>query len=783
MESEFTRPRTIDIVFAAVVGVWATGATWVITLVAWFIEQYLWIQGLAMPAWGWPLIVWINAIAAGAPSLLLALLARSAVVRVIARTWTLAALCLGVMGSARAVPVMQNEIYLAVLTVAATVLATVAWLGGRHRHAGGPRRGSLGPDYIWWYAAAAGAMALVPWLWAGALGGAVETGLAIAAAGAVGVLLAALVVPEFAGGDPGSLFRGSVIGRLLSGLSVGVAFLLVGAGTGGSSLQLAAMLILPPLGFVAVALLPVRPAVAVLTSLAALGPLAFVEPDQTSLLLGLRDVGYWAAIAAVIAGGTGLVLGVIALWAPRHPPRTVRNRPWSRIAAPIAAGVAVATAAVVYPVAGHPGFFGERLFVVMKQQADLSGLAGIGNLVQRRTAVYRRLVDTANRTQASLRAKLRASGYSFTPYYLVNGIEVDAGPVARRWLSRRSDVDRVLYSPQIRPIPGQPPIERGHLPAPRGPQWNITMIHADQVSDQGDTGQGILIGSSDTGVDGTHPALAGSFRGGSDSWFDPAHHSRVPVDYNGHGTHTLGSALGSGGIGVAPGAKWIACVNLPRNLGNPADYLNCLQFMLAPFRYGGDPFTDGRPADAADIATNSWSCPYLEGCDQRSLKPAVDALTAAGIFVVAAAGNEGPRCRSVDDPPAIYPDTFTVGAVDQTGTVATFSSRGPVTPRDKPDVVAPGVDVVSALPGGTYGALDGTSMAAPHVAGVVALIWSEHPELRGNIVATADLLRTTAVPAVAGTDQLGISGTCGPIDQTGSGLVDANAAVFSQPLR
>ena len=174
-----------------------------------------------------------------------------------------------------------------------------------------------------------------------------------------------------------------------------------------------------------------------------------------------------------------------------------------------------------------------------------------------------------------------------------------------------------------------------------------------------------MIGSSDSGVDGTHPALVGNFRGGDDSWYDPAHHSRTPVDYNGHGTHTLGTAVGTGGIGVAPGATWVGCVNLARNLGNPPDYLNCMQFMLAPFRFGGDPFTDGRPQDAVDIATNSWGCPTLEGCDLR---------------VAATGGGRADRRRDLlrrrgrqrgsallarsTMPPAIYPNTFTVGAVD-----------------------------------------------------------------------------------------------------------------------
>ncbi|MGW8318394.1 MAG: S8 family serine peptidase [Candidatus Promineifilaceae bacterium] len=130
---------------------------------------------------------------------------------------------------------------------------------------------------------------------------------------------------------------------------------------------------------------------------------------------------------------------------------------------------------------------------------------------------------------------------------------------------------------------------------------------------------------------------------------------------------------------TAPGAEWIGCINLHRNLGNPAFYLDCLQFMLAPFPTGGDPFTDGDPTQSAQILNNSWGCTDLEGCDPELLGPAARALRAAGIFVVASAGNEGPRCASVQDPLAIYDDVLSVGAVDTSGALSSFSSRGAVT--------------------------------------------------------------------------------------------------------
>jgi subtilisin family serine protease len=281
-------------------------------------------------------------------------------------------------------------------------------------------------------------------------------------------------------------------------------------------------------------------------------------------------------------------------------------------------------------------------------------------------------------------------------------------------------------------------------------------------------------------VDGTHPALRDGFRGGDDSWFDPWNATISPVDHGGHGTHTIGSALGRGGIGVAPAAQWIGCVNLDRNLGRPSHYLDCLQFMLAPFPHGGDPWRDGRPERAPHVLTNSWGCPWLEGCDTKTFDPALAALRAAGIFVVAAAGNSGVGgCSTVTDPPATSANALTVGAVDRNRRVTDFSSRGP-TPAGlgKPDVVAPGARVLSAFPGGTYEIADGTSMATPHVAGVVALMWSAQPRLIGDLETTAQILRQTATRVAPAAPSGPVSQCAGSAaNVNGAGIVDAFAAV------
>ncbi|MFC7707723.1 S8 family serine peptidase [Micromonospora lupini] len=667
--------------------------------------------------------------------------------------------------------------------------------GGRPESVGG-RRGSRRPGPVPLLAVAAGLALLLPWAWLGALGGLLETVLALVAAAALGVLAATLLDAtfwsEFAVGRPPRPARLVLLG----GLVAGVALLLLAAGTGQSGAQLPALLTLPPVGFALAALWAAawrstadpadaaragRTATGWLVGLAALGPLAFTDPEEiTLLLIGTRDVPFWVATAAVagLAVAVVVAIGYAVLLA-----RPAAHTPSRRVAA-LAAAVLLVTVGVVDVGPGQPGLYGERLLVVLREQADLSGIPagapGLAGRDARAAEVYRRLVSTADRSQADLRRTARRLRLDPVPYYLVNAVEVDGGPAVRAWLARRPEVARVLVSQRLRPLPAPAGQNRGTAPAPTGPEWNIRQLGADRVWSQlGVTGRGIVVGSSDSGVDGGHPALRAGFRGGDDSWYDPWDGTRAPNDQGGHGTHTVGSAVGRDGIGVAPDAQWVGCVNLDRNLGSPGHYLDCLQFMLAPFPTGGDPFTDGRPERAPQVLTNSWGCPAIEGCDREALLPATTALDAAGIFVVAAAGNTGPWCASIDDPPAPYANVLTVGAVDAQRRVAEFSSRGPVPGgTGKPDVLAPGVGVVSAMPGGGYAALDGTSMATPQVAGVVALMWSANPALVGDLTRTRQILRDTATPAEPTYRSDNRADACGgPGNVTGAGQVDAYAAV------
>ncbi len=160
---------------------------------------------------------------------------------------------------------------------------------------------------------------------------------------------------------------------------------------------------------------------------------------------------------------------------------------------------------------------------------------------------------------------------------------------------------------------------------------------------------------------------------------------QVPCDDQGHGTHTVGTllgdatAVGKSVLGMAPEAKWIGCRNMRHGIGTPASYTACFEFLLAPFPQGGDPQTEGRPELGAHVINNSWGCPPSEGCDFDSLRQVVENMRSAGVFVVASAGNHGPGCSTVEDPIGIYDAVFSVGAHNDAGLLAGFSSRGPVT--------------------------------------------------------------------------------------------------------
>jgi len=780
-------------------GLWVLVVSGAWHYTAWFLDQSFLAAGLELHGFAWVPASWGHVLVLALPIGPLALLTTARRPRAVYRAW---ALCIGfiaVLALARIFPRTASppaafaQIVLALLCVA----ALLAYLNLRRRAAVEVRPPTRLSSLA--LALSLAPLAAAPFLVWGSLGSPLDTALSLLAGLSLG-LFAGLVLDRAPGVlPPAPAPAPSPAGDLaLLAWAAAVALAILGSGFGFGGSQLLLLVVLPPLGLAVAALIlrarrfaPPRSAwlaVALLVGLVAAAALAFVDPDEMVLVLGAHEIMDWATRAAWAAFFLALLAGLIALAFAALGPR-VAGRPASRLVALAIALVAWLAAGAFFFRAGQPGFHGERLFVILRDQADLAAAPAIADRGARLTYVYNTLVEHADRTQADLRATLDRLGVAYQPYYLVNALEVRGGPLLRVYLSTRPEVDRVLESPRLRPLPAPLPVEAGPEDAPDEPQWNITSIGADRVwNELGITGQGIIVGQSDSGVQGDHPALAEGYRGqaeGDDyNWLDPWNGTPSPTDIGGHGTHTLGSALGRGGIGVAPGATWFACVNLARNLANPALYLDCMQFMLAPYPQGADPLHAGDPLRAAHVINNSWGCPPLEGCDVAVLEPAVAALRAAGIFVTAGAGNDGPFCSSVDTPPSLYDAVFSVGAVDAFGDLATFSGRGPVladgSGRLKPDLAAPGVAVLSSTPNNTYAAYSGTSMAGPHVVGAVALLWSANPALIGDIDRTEQILRDTARPYTGyAANPGGCDDPAGglPNNGVGAGLLDAYAAV------
>ncbi|MCB0196688.1 MAG: S8 family serine peptidase [Anaerolineae bacterium] len=488
-------------------------------------------------------------------------------------------------------------------------------------------------------------------------------------------------------------------------------------------------------------------------------PLLFTDPRAELPLITQP----WQTFSYIwmIYGGMGLAFVVWAMRKVLTPRWTFSRFSTATMALVLAVAVWMGWLGAWFTV-GYPGFHSDGFLIIMHDQADLSEVAAISDLTARRQFVRDRLIETAIQTQQPVREALDAAGLRYRPFYVINMIQVEGHHRRLDDFADLPGVDRVMLNPNVRPYPFSfNPGYGDSSDEGEGIGWNIRQVEANEAWGEGATGQDVVIAGQDTGYDWRHPALIKAYRGNNRTginhnynWFDAWYESAVPFDDDTHGTHTMGTMLGDDGqsnqIGMAPDAQWIGCRNMRRGIGNPASYSACMEFFLAPYPIGADPFVDGDVSFAPDVINNSWGCPDIEGCDDDVLEPAADALRAAGIMMVVSAGNSGPGCQTVSEPPARYDSVFSVGATNQGSSISSFSSRGPV-PGDesllKPDISAPGSNIRSSLAGGGYGTADGTSMAGPHVAGLVALIWSANPDLIGQIDATEDIIRQSAEPA------------------------------------
>jgi subtilisin family serine protease len=426
----------------------------------------------------------------------------------------------------------------------------------------------------------------------------------------------------------------------------------------------------------------------------------------------------------------------------------------------------------------------QTVWVLLKQQANLSTARVQRDWNVRGRQVYQQLTGTAATSQAPLQVFLKTRGAFFRPFWIINALKVTADKATLDEVARRPEVarivpDRVYKLPPIRP--------GADLPKVLSTEWGLDNIRAPEAwAAFGSRGEGVVVANIDTGVQFDHPAVVQQYRGNGPTgfdhnynWFDPANvcgkPSLAPCDNAQHGTHTMGTMVGDDGngnqIGVAPKARWIAAKGCESDTCTTESLLAAGQWVLAPTDLAGlNPRADLRP----QIVNNSWG----GGPGDPFFQATVQAWLDSGIFPAFSNGNSGPGCGSAGSP-GDFPEKYSAGAYDINNVIAFFSSRGPSSLGGgmKPNIAAPGVGVRSSVPPNSYASFDGTSMASPHVAGTVALIWSAAPSLVGDIPATRALLDATA----RDTSDLSCGGTPENNNVFGQGRVDAFAAVDQAP--
>jgi bacillopeptidase F len=440
--------------------------------------------------------------------------------------------------------------------------------------------------------------------------------------------------------------------------------------------------------------------------------------------------------------------------------------------------------------------------VKFKQQADVNQAAA--NAVkkanalkatpyqaelQKKSAVVSALRNTATESQGGVKQFLDKQKQAGTvkeikSFYIVNSMAITATRKVMEKVASFGEVEKVAANEKvqlIQPVPKT--ITKAQKTADPSPiEWNIDRVQAPKAWNMGINGTGVVVASIDTGVQGDHPALAEKYRGynpadpshpdNTFNWFDAVAGKSAPYDDLGHGTHTVGTMVGSepngaNQIGVAPRAKWIAVKAFSPNGADNSTLLTAGEWILAPKDAQGNP----HPEKAPDVVNNSWG--GEAGELDEWFRPMVQAWKAADIFPEFSAGNEGSVGLSGSIAvPANYPESFATAATDSDNHLASFSSRGP-SPYGamKPDIAAPGVNIRSSVSGGKYENEDGTSMAGPHVAAVAALLKQANPSL--TVDEMMKILTDTAQPF---TDD---EYPTAPNNGYGHGLVNAYRAVLA----
>ena len=403
---------------------------------------------------------------------------------------------------------------------------------------------------------------------------------------------------------------------------------------------------------------------------------------------------------------------------------------------------------------------GARTYIAsLKVDPNFSGALAAGTRADRKTAAYGAMVDAEVAVKTTLLPKLdalKAEGlvrsYDFATGTgaLILNVDDTRASAAFQALQGLDELGRIVRNEEVK----LDAVVEAKAPAvaagEKTVEWNVGKVGVEQAWASGVTGEGVVVGIVDTGANTAHEALKGHYRGTQAdgtmdhnyNFFDATKGRKDAYDDNKHGTHVSGTIAGAAteghaATGVAPGAKLIGSKILTASgSGTLAGVMKGLEWMLAPTDSEGK---NADPSKAPDIISNSWGT--TNGKDE-SFRKLLQAFLAAGIEPVFAAGNSGPRGGSLGAPGS-SPEVISVAATDKDDKVASFSSRGPSPIKDakgsdrKPDISAPGHQIVSTVPGGGYASLSGTSMATPAVSGVIALLLSKHKDLTHDEIVQA----------------------------------------------
>ncbi len=448
-------------------------------------------------------------------------------------------------------------------------------------------------------------------------------------------------------------------------------------------------------------------------------------------------------------------------------------------------------------------------WIQLRQTANLAAMPQSITPAMQSTYVYNSMTTIASTSQSRVIAYLKGHGLKYESHWIVNSVLVFG--------ASQADLSTLSTYPEVLEIKGRffaslekdeneltPAIQPSSVSSgmvTSQTNWGLDFTLAPQVwTTYNDKGSGIVVANIDTGVQWNHPALINQYRGtitGSSNynWYVPTESSKsycggaaatAPCDWNSHGTHTMGTMVGDDGIpgdlghhiGMAPQAEWVACMGCdsttPGSECPDNSLTTCAEWVIAPTDLNGE---NPDPSKAPNIVNNSWSG---SSSGDTWFQTFIQTWVAAGIFPAFSIGNSGPDCSTTRSP-GDYPESLGSGAIDSTGLIAYYSGIGPggfgVL---KPDLVAPGSNIISSINNGGYGTKSGTSMASPHTAGAVALLWSAVPALKGKVADTISLLHMTANPNTPD------SGSCGgptpdssPNYTYGYGYLDAMALVTS----